>query len=495
MIFDNKYVAMDITNSDVRVMTVTGNKVSQWGSAPLPDGLVKDGIIQNPEAASVVIDTLFKSLKLGKNRVICTVTGLPFLYRTISMPGRGRDLDADAIARAARKEMSLTGEDMYLLWQAMGEQPDKGETEYFVLGVPKISFQPVLDTLKFAKINPFVVGVKPLALARAASLQNVCLASLEKNYFDIVLVANGQVRVVHSISPALNPDDQLGVINEFIDGFNKAVKSFNRDFPQDNLPADTPIVLAGELTLKNGFAAMVQEATGHPASIFVPSTDVLSSIPAEMPPALYMATTGLILKKTQKQKNGSLYQDINVNLLDSLKKPAAKTKFSIGLAGAGLAVVILAVLASQVYGMKNQAEADVASLKLQSTQVKQQLTTLQKVNKDLQATKQTADTDLAKLQAELSAVNSDNQLVVSQKVDYSVRMVGIIGALPEGVDYQEINMHSAAFEVSGRAQDPFDVIGYTQKLEDQEYFPAVRVTQISPTEDPAKVTFGVTAPN
>jgi Tfp pilus assembly protein PilN len=102
---------------------------------------------------------------------------------------------------------------------------------------------------------------------------------------------------------------------------------------------------------------------------------------------------------------------------------------------------------------------------------------------------------LQKLQDELSAVTSDNQQIQSQKVDYSVRMEGIIGALPEGADYRQIDMQSTSFVVSGTAQDPFDVIAYTQKLEDQEYFPTVRVTEISATEDPAEVTFGVTAPN
>ena len=495
MIFDNKYVAMDVTNSDVRVMSIAGNKISRWGSAPLPEGLVKDGIIQDPEAASVIMANLFESLKLSRNRVICTITGLPFLYRTISMPGKDKDLDRDAIARAARKEMSLTGEDMYLLSQAMGEQPDKGETEYFVLGVPKISFQPVLDTLKLAKINQYIVGVKPLALARAASLQNVCVASLEKNYFDIVLVANGRVRVIHSISPSVNPEDQLGIINEFVDGFSKAVKSFNRDFPQDNLSGDTPILLAGELSSKKGFSAMVQEATGHPASIFAPSTDIVANIPAEMSAGLYMAAIGLVLKKTQKQVDGSQYRDININLLDSLRKPTSKSTFSIGLAGAGLALVILAVLASQVYGLKTGAEKDVASLTLQSAKLKQQVTAAQQANKDLQTAKQTADTGLQKLQDELSAVTSDNQQIQSQKVDYSVRMEGIIGALPEGADYNQIDMQSTSFAVSGTAQDPFDVIAYTQQLEDQEYFPTVRVTEISATEDPAEVTLGVTAPN
>jgi Tfp pilus assembly PilM family ATPase len=58
-IFFKEYVALDITGSEVRVISVRRNKIRKWGSEPLRDGLVKDGIILEPQTLGLIIDNLF----------------------------------------------------------------------------------------------------------------------------------------------------------------------------------------------------------------------------------------------------------------------------------------------------------------------------------------------------------------------------------------------------------------------------------------------------
>lgn len=474
----NSYVALDITSSDIRVIAFNNNKIVKWGSTSLAEGMVKDGIISDPEAVGVIIDSLFKTYELNRSQVICTLTGLPFLYRHIDMPGGISKVPDEAIQRAAKKEMSLIGEEICLLWQATGEVTEE-ETSYFVLGIPKASFNPLLETLKVAKIKPCIIDLKPLAVARAASVSNACIVSLERNYFDIVLVANGLVRVIHSISPSsINPDDPIAIVAELADGFNKAVKSFNRDFPQGAFGPEDPILLSGELALNADVPRMIQDSTGHPASILNPLIDV----PPEMPSGQYAASIGLILKKYRRGVDHNLYHDININLLDGIYKPTS-VRNPLIYAGAGVAIVVLAILAFQAYSLKADAGERVELLKLESARVTQRINDLQDYNKQVQEDIQANNSKVQNLQTELSALKNDNEMVIDKKVDFASQYVSINEAMLNTIEYQQIDMDSDAYTIFGTSQEIHDIFAFAKNLEREEYFGVARVSEIEPIND------------
>jgi Tfp pilus assembly PilM family ATPase len=66
----NTYVALNISNSSLRVLSARGRQVKKWGSQALETGLVRDGIIQQPKAVAEAIDLLFKSANIPRERVI-----------------------------------------------------------------------------------------------------------------------------------------------------------------------------------------------------------------------------------------------------------------------------------------------------------------------------------------------------------------------------------------------------------------------------------------
>jgi hypothetical protein len=281
--------------------------------------------------------------------------------------------------------MSLSREDMYLLWEDTGVAKED-ETDYFVLGVPKTSMKPFLDTLAGANIKPYIMDVKPLALARTLSLKEGIIVSLERSFFDIVVVFEGMVRVMHSVSPMSKPEALSGLINELIDGLNMAVKSFNRDYPQNALSADTPIYLAGGLAANADMTQMIQESTGHPVTIVKPPLE----LPPDMSPELYSAAIGLIFKKLSSMVDKSQYHDIDINLLLKTQKPKQLGQ----QIAAGVSVVfilLLAALVYEAYNMKNQALANVDELTQQNVKATQLLATTQKSLADAEAARKAAN--------------------------------------------------------------------------------------------------------
>jgi Tfp pilus assembly PilM family ATPase len=485
----NSCVTIDITNSDIRIAAVENGKITKWQSEPIPEGLIKGGTILEQQSMSVLIESLFKSLNLSKNRVICCVTGLPFIYRTINMPGIGKEVSRESLERAARKEMSLSEEDMYLSWQPVAENQDKKETDFFVVGVPKTSLNPLLNTLSLAKITPLSIDIKPLALARAAASENVLVVSLEKNYFDIALVANGMLRVIHSLSPSVDSDDIKAIVGELVDGLNKAVKSFYREFPQNSLPPETPIFLSGEFALENEMVNLIQEATGHPTGFIKSPVE----IPPEMPIRLYAANIGLSLKTAADVLSNTQYRDINLNLLLSTHK-LTKSKFKVVYVVAALVLLVAAAGVYYVYDMKAKSEATVAVEQQKSEALTKKITDAQKANKDVLAAKQTSLANLQAINDQITIAKDTSSQISGQKRDYAFRITYVLSKLPTGAEYKKLSMQPQEIQVQGRVKYPVDTltsqyknpsgaVDFAEMVAQNDIFANARVVAITPVQD------------
>lgn len=492
----NTCVTLDITSSNIRVMSIENGKVARWHSEPLPEGVFKAGTINEQQAVSVIIDNLFRNLDLSKNKVICCITGLPFTYRTINMPGIGKDVSGEAVERAARKEMSLAEEDMFLAWQPAKEYHETKETDFFVIGVPKTSLNPVLNTLSMAKIEPLSIDLKPLALARAVSSPNALIVSLEKNYFDITLVADGLVRVIHSLSPQISADDTQSIVTEMVDSLNKAVKSFYRESPQNALPPETPILLSGEYSSEE-MLRLVQEATGHPTSFLKSPFD----IPAEIPVKLYAANLGLILKNLPQDQDKTQYKDLNLNLLSALRKQP-KHEFKLIYA---VVIIVFLVLAAGVYytlDLKNRAEDRVAHLNQDSALILTKINQAQQANKEALNSRKANLAQLQTINDQIAATkNTDNQ-ITDLKRDYAFRITYILSKLPPDAEYTKMNMLPESIQLTGLIkypvnsythlnENPIGEVQFAERVAQNDVFRNARVVDLSASNDPAKAQFTV----
>jgi hypothetical protein len=492
----NTCVTLDITTSNIRVMSIENGKVTKWHSEPLPDGLFKAGTIGEQQAVSVIIDNLFKTLNLSRTRVICCVTGLPFTYRTINMPGIGKEVSDEAVERAAKKEMSLSEEDMFLAWQPVNEHEDKKETDFFVTGVPKTSLNPLLNTLSMAKIDPLSIDLKPLALARTVSAQNALIVSLEKNYFDITLVANGMVRIIHSISPQLSAEDTQGIVAELVDSLNKAVKSYYRESPQNGLPPETSILICGEFASEE-MLRPVQEATGHPTSILKSPFE----IPSEIPVRIYGANLGLILKNVPVETEKTQYKDININLLSALRKQP-KHEFKLIYAIIAIIIVVLAAGIYYTYDQKVKAEDRVATLTHDSALLVKKVGEAQQANKEALNSKQAALAQQKTINDQIAAAKTGGDQIAALKRDYTFRIDYILSKLPPDAEYTKISMQPRSIQVSGLVkypvnaitgeyENPIGEVQFAEQVAQNDIFNNARVINVAPSGDPAKAEFTV----
>ena len=469
------YVTLNISATSIRLLYVKGRQVKKWGSMPLAPGLVRDGLILQPKAVGAAINDLFKSTKVPKKQVITSVTGLSFTYRILSLPRMKSALLEEAIQRAARKEMPLPVEELYLSWQAIGGEHD--ELDFFVLGVPRNLVDAVVKTLAEAGIKPYLMDLKPLALARAANRDDALIVDLEPDYFDIVLVADGIPAIMHTITPrgGANLEDS---IQRLIDELSKTVEFYNSSHPETPLGSTTPLLLTGELSVDATAGKLIQAEMENPVELLVPSLN----FPSDLPVALYAANMGLALKRVP-QKRATRFQDINLNIL-SVEYKARVLQVSWQFVLLSLVLALAIGFLFPMYRLRNEAVVETIRLQAELGGISQEL---HQARLDSDQAKQIEDT-LGKITADLEALKQEHRYILSKRGNVASNLELVTTAIPAEAYFTSIEMDTDQITIEGEADSPLTVIDYVRALEAQGGLSEVRIAGIDESTEATETT-------
>ncbi|MCX8126945.1 MAG: pilus assembly protein PilM, partial [Dehalococcoidia bacterium] len=293
-----------------------------WHKLPLPEGLIRDGLILNPQEVGRTIAALFKSAGVARDNVVVSISGLPFTYRIIPMPVLKPAIVDEAMQRAARKEIPISLDELYLTWQAL---PDgREEIEYFVVGIPRHHLDTLVETLRIAGITPSLVDLPALALARVAGQEKAILVNMDRDYFDIVVVQDGMPRVLRTLTARGSQATLEDNIRLLADELTRTIAFHESHYPRQPLDRTTPVLLTGEFVTGNPLAIhLLQSEFEFPVEqLAVPLT-----CPEGFPAGDFGINAGLVLKRMRRQKAAvKHFHDVNINLLAGRvqKKPRAK---------------------------------------------------------------------------------------------------------------------------------------------------------------------------
>jgi len=465
------YVTLNISPASVRLLSVSGREVKKWGSMPLPPGLIKDGLILKPKVVGAVIGSLFKSTGVPKKHVITSLTGLSFIHRILTLPRMESDSMFEAIQRAARKEMLLPPEELYLSGQPIGN--GTGEAGFLVVGVPRNPIDVLVQALKEAEIQSYIIDLNPLALARLAHRKEAIIVNLEPDCFDIVLVADGMPTIMHTITsrgPGATVEDN---VRKLSDELLKTVEFYNNNHPQSPLSPTASLFLTGELSANADTGELIQDEVGHPIEPMRPPL----KMPHDLPAASFATNIGLALKKLPQKSvtNGdsSYFRDINLNILSG--QFGIKTSW-FRLPNVLLLLAILTCLGilfpmSQFAG---QTDAEAIHLQTELTGITQKLN---QVGALAGEAKQIED-QTRKIAADAETARQEYQYLSSISGDFSLNLKLVTDALPTGAYFTSVAMGKNQVTVSGEADNPFTVVAYVTALEELGKFSDVRITSI-----------------
>jgi Tfp pilus assembly PilM family ATPase len=466
------YVTLNISNRSLRILSVKGRRVNKWGSAALSAGMVRDGLILQPEAVGEAIDALFKSTKVPKEKVITSLSGLAFTYRFLNLPRMKPAFLEEAIRRAAKKEISLPLDELYLSWQPVPGQED--EPTFFVLGVSRHLIDTMIRTLMVAGVEPYLMDLQPLALARAANRGDAIVANLEPECYDIVIIANGLPAVIHTISPRGEGATLEDNIQRLADELIKTVAFYQSHHPENHLSPATPLLLSGELAAEVTTHGLLQTEIEYPVEPLIPTLE----FPADLPVASYATSMGLAMKKIPQKpadnKEAVRFYDININILSGkYRKPRARP-LPVGYILLSTFLVIAVACLYPLYQGKSRLDAENMELESRLHETTRELNLATLIAEEVITTEAT----IQEITANTENMTEIQQGILGTRGDFTNNLQVTKDALPIQLYLKSLEIDKELITVQGETDSLFTVVSYATALEAQEMFSEVRITKL-----------------
>lgn len=284
-------VTLHIEGSSVRLLVVKGKRVTEWRMEPLEPGLVRDGVVAEPEAVSEHIKSLLAAQNVGKGNLVAGLTGQRCVPRILDFPEMGLRLLKEAVPREMKREMPVPLEEMHLSWQII--RRDNGHLRLFALGVPRDVLGPQVEAIRQAGAKLRSVDIKPLALVRAVGRGEALIADLEPGSLDVIVVRDGIAVTIRTVSLQQEIDTTEDKVRRLGEELTRAVKFYNDMHPEEPLQPSTPAYLTGSLAEAAASSGVVEASVGHPVEPLAPPLQY----PADLPLATFMVNIGLALKE------------------------------------------------------------------------------------------------------------------------------------------------------------------------------------------------------
>jgi Tfp pilus assembly PilM family ATPase len=449
-------VTLDIGTSRLKLLWVQGNRVKQWSSTPLAAGGVRDGHILQPQVIGAAIDSLFKSLKISRANVIVTLTGLSFTYRMLSLPRMKPSQLEEAINRVAKKEIPLPSGEFYVSWRIINT--GKEEIEIFLAGVPRNLIDDLIQALNIAGIKPSAIDLKALALSRAAGKEEALVVDFDSDCFDIVVVAKGTPTILHSVIPKSEAATLEDNVQRLVDEVTRTVDFYNITHGDNPIPADIPMVLAGDLMTSESTVDLVRSNIGYPVELI---TSRLKH-PADFPVPAYAANIGLAIRgeKRNPARDAGRFNDINIDLLAG-KRRYEVVRVPLSHRILPLALIIVVACLFLLAMLNNQARLETNRLNGEVGRLERELNLVRMRADEGVATEE----KIKQLQSEAENITQQQQIIFGKGINDADVLEFVTGILPTQADYTTLEISPEEITVDGEADTTATILEYATDLE------------------------------
>ena len=453
-------ITLYIDDSSLKLLVAQGKEVKKWVGLSLKPGLVSDGVITDPTRLATELKNLLNAQGVKQRKVVAGLSGLHCLYRVITLPDLPGSVLAEAVNREAERLLPVALDELYISWQIIHRF--NKETRVFLAAYPRNATNALIETLRQAGIDHYLIDLTTLALARVANRATAIIADVRSSEADIVIMVEGVPELIRSLplpSEAAPISEKLSIVREELE---RTIKFHNSNNPEKLLDADVPIYVSGELGEEPKLDQSFLDELGHP---------VLSlSSPLKCPGGLaitqYMVNIGLVLKD-QAQSKGADLSVVNLNVQPEVYQPKPRPLAKI-LAPLCIivAIGILVPLAIQVVN----AATDTASIRDQLDTTNQLLAL--KHNEQVSLTREIAELNdkIAELKTTSDSLTTTLDNFGTQQVVINNDLDVITGSLPSTIELMSIGYAGNIVNVSGWTPSENEVLLYVKSLSNSARF-------------------------
>jgi Tfp pilus assembly PilM family ATPase len=274
---------------EVRWTLGARGRIRTAGSAPLPDGVVRDAVILDVEAAGAALASAGDLGNAHMMRVIVALPAQRSVFRQIEVPAVARKQLGELIEREVRREMPMLAENAHLSWAIAGERGDN--VSVFVVGAARDVLDSHVAAVRAAGMTPDSVDLRVLAAARAIGAEDAIVANVEDSEMEIAILREGIPSVIRHITMTTGSSDAWN--DQLAAELERTLKFYRDSHRDDEVVPALPISFVGGAARRAILAEQVAQSTEH--AVAMPPLRL--QVEPEDQTICYAANIGLALKE------------------------------------------------------------------------------------------------------------------------------------------------------------------------------------------------------
>ena len=445
-------VILDVNDSSISLLVVTGKKVDKAISLPLERGMVKDGVIENKTAVGQQIRQHMVDHNIRDKDIAACISGVHSIYRIITLPRVSGNLINEAVKREMQRVLPIPLEEVYVSWQTL--TVTSIDMTICALGIPRNTIDALMTTLHQVGLDSRFMVLRPMALANLIDESTAMVVDVQPASFDIALVVDGVPVLLRSIvfTSRDMPDNQKVAM---------VAEEMERTVSFYNAGADRHVTLTREMaTFVTGeLVASLSGAIPYRLKQ-LPKT---LAYPAGFNDSAYAASIGLAVAKFASGRS-PLRITMNVMPESSIPKARLGTLVSWG------AVVIVAIVIATFAYVTYREMARTATLQAQVNEAQQGVQ-----NIDPKAIAEDTKKLQAKRDEALATLAMYRQPLITsaeQRAKVSSDLASVTRLLPGMVQLKTIQL-GKSLTINGSATDKAIILSYVRALRDTNRFSSV----------------------
>jgi len=475
-----KIVTLFIRDTSVNLLAMKGKRVVRWARLPLEPGLVEQGVIREETQVADKIKELLRLEKVSAGKVIAGMSGMNSLYRLITLPEMPEAILAEAVRREAKRVLPVSLDEVYLSFQTVPS--GKGEKRLFLATYPRNMTDALLRTMRQAGLDPYLMDLAPLALARIPDESRAIIVSSRAEHADIIVIEERLpqlIRVLSLPSEAKSLSERLSAISEEL---TRTVMFYNSSHLEKPLASSVPLFVVGELAEAPDSWPSLVGRFGFPVSPLPLPIEYPEGFPAND----LMVNIGLALKEVTQERGGGNFSIVNLNTLPEVYRPK-RIAISRILVPVGI-IIGLGILAFMGY-LVQQSSAETKRLESQLAASERPLA---QPNKDIAAIKEQIkqtepqikpiETQIGQVTATTAVFTSTREGLTNGRSKVDADMSKIVSLLPSNVDLLTVNHTGGGITITGLAPDEDYIFEYTRALRESGGISSLIISSITREE-------------
>jgi type IV pilus assembly protein PilM len=457
-----KVVTLYIDDTSIRLLVTDGKSIIERAHSPLETGLVEGGIVINEEEVAARIVQLLEDRKIRTKKVIVGLSGAHSLTLVLHLPQLSPNLLAEAVMREAARILPVPLEQLYLTWQTIPAAERR--IRVFAIAIPRNAADALLKTFQRAGLTPYMMDIKPLALARMVNEPTAIIVDIQPTEYDIVIIGEGVPQPIRTIP--IPPEERLswnGKMPMIIGDLTRTIEFYDSKNPESPLVPSVPIYVSGELADEPEICQSLSDRLGRPVMrLSLPVSYPLGSYPSR-----YTVNLGLALKQLSSRSNtASLVAGMDV--LPPAYQPKSFS-FTRVLAMTG-AIIAVALVISQITMIRiNASDIDTINDDLETVSRHVELKQRQEME---------AEQALSQVKVSQDTFTTALQVLNNQRDEFNLGLEIVTSCLPHGVILSSITHDGSKLTIEVRSASEVGVLQYARNLEGNEAISAVTIVNM-----------------